>query len=206
MAKMATSPPYIPSSPDVTNKVEGGGVNNEFHEGEVVYLRGGKNPKKRWNVKHVGNKFVTIDAVDPSMDDEDDLLVVTRQELIKEGDIPPVANHRGQYDMFDKPMIRNDENNQDSRKDGIIFAPNIVVNTGNENTIGTNGVPQENIEELDNNTKPIINKTGGFTMSSPKQISESVPEVKQDSGQAPSISNGFGIIDFAKNFIIKKTS
>jgi DNA-directed RNA polymerase II subunit RPB2 len=206
MAKMATSPPYIPSSPDVNGEIEGGGGKDDFHEGEIVYLRGGKNPKKRWNVKHVGNKFVTIDAIDPSMDDEDDLLVVTRQELMKEGDIPEVANHNGHYDMFDRPMIRNGENNQDSRKDGIIFAPNIVVNTGNENTIGTNGVPQENMDELENNTKPIINKTGGFTMSPPKQISESVPEVKPDGGQAPSISNGFGIIDFAKNFIIKKTS
>jgi hypothetical protein len=187
------------------------GGDHTFSVGEHVFLRGGKNVKKPWTVKNVGHKFITIYNEDPNInDDEDDILVVSRHELMKPNEIPSINYHNEHDGMFDKPIIRNISSpSEEHRKDGIIFAPNIVVNTGNDNKIGTNGVPSEDVEDSSLNQNPIINKTGGFTMSPPESSSKTIVD-KEDTPVKESSSSltngGFGILDFAKNLIIKKTS
>ena len=194
-----------------------GGVqqDNDLQVGEPVYLRG-KSTNTVWHIKHIGPKFITVETTDP-LNDEDNIQVVTAQEIMRPNDIQ-MSN--GNNDIFDKPMFQGGnmsrdnypQNEQGSGK--IVFAPNIVVNTGNDNnmtipsSIGTENMPFDNgligdnpyVPTADNGMIRNISMPTVEPAKSSKHV-ETMPEEKPaDSGA----TTGGGLLDFAKGFFIKK--
>ena len=188
---------------DVSNiwNMNGGG-SRDYALGESVFLRGGTK-HDNWKVKHVGKQFITLINETPT-NDEDDIKVVSRHEVMKAEDIriTPYENEIA----FDKPMIHPGEymNTAQPNADKIVFSPRIVVNTGNNNNItdegaqGGESTPGE--YQLPSN---IERGTGVRNVSISEPIMNPAEEPREPVSETPK-SVGGGLLDFAKGFFIKK--
>jgi hypothetical protein len=184
-----------------------------FQMGEIVNLRGGKDHKQH-KIKHVGDKFITLETQYPS-DDEDTIRVVEPYEILRPDEIN-YANTDGL--SFDRPMfspmdMRDYSNGpQKSHSDGkIVFAPQIVVTTGNDNNMTVpafSGIPEStNGEQSDSSF------AGGSEAIRNISMAEMAPAkneyLPEQASKAPepmaNASSGGGLFDFAKGFFIKKT-
>uniref|UniRef100_A0A6C0KJQ5 DNA-directed RNA polymerase n=1 Tax=viral metagenome TaxID=1070528 RepID=A0A6C0KJQ5_9ZZZZ len=185
------SPPFAPA----------GG--SEHNLGDVVYLRGGKKANSPYQIIKKGDKFLTVESMDPSNYEDDAIQVVMPFEIL----LPHEINHAAPIaNAFEKPMIRHVEHSQEQpsflSKDGIVFAPVIRIVNGNDNSTN-DGQPAtaESTQGGDTFAVPVIKTVSGGN-ATPAKIENEAPAAAQ---AQESSSLGAGIIDFAKSFIIKKT-
>ena len=91
----STSPGYVPNSPDydpnsppyAPSDTQEGGGESRYNVGERVCLRNCKDnyPTRPWKVSHVGPKFITVSALDPTgLDDSETMNVVTPFDIYPE--------------------------------------------------------------------------------------------------------------------------
>ena len=196
------------------------GGNPDFQVGEPVYLRGGEN-NTQWTIKHIGDKFITVENQDPNyMSGEDTIQVVGAHELLRLSEV-----HKANTDRidFNKPMFSqiggrehsngNNNGNYNDPNDGkIVFAPQIVVTTGNDNNMTIPAVSSS--PELSNSGQPDLSSFSGGSgairnismakMEPVKTESSVVLESKVPELTTSSSSGSGGILDFAKGFFIKK--
>jgi hypothetical protein len=197
------SPPFNPTTPDESPPMSGG--EREFDVGEIVYLRGGKKADTPYNVIKRGDKFLTIESMDPSNYEDDAIQVVLPFELFKQDEF----NRAIQYDPFSKPLLQApvraiSEQPGNGYPPGIVVAPVIKIVNGPDNSI--HDEPENHSSEKDPFSVPVIRTLrGGNEAAAPLQI-EKQQETHQPKAHdtAASSSGGGGFIDFAKNFIIKK--
>jgi len=190
--------------------MNGGGETTDFQVGEPVYLRGGEN-QNPWTIKHIGDKFITVENPNPNYtggDDDDSILVVQKHELLRPNEVNR-ANTNGL--SFDKPMFSQmggrEQPHQNGSNDGkIVFAPQIVVTTGNDNNMT---IP------VGSNEQPPSEQSGSNSFGEPSSVVRNISmakmePVKMDSALEPEpkapepSSSGGGLLDFAKGFFIKK--
>jgi hypothetical protein len=186
----------------------------DFQIGEPVFLRGGKR-RKPHKVKHVGDKFITVETQYPS-DDEDTIQVVEPYELLRPSEI-----HQANIDglSFDRPMFNQMGNPTTSnngypnqQSDGkLVFAPQIVVTTGNDNN--TTIPAGSSTPELMNGGQPESSSfSGGSGAIQYISMAKMEPDKSNSLGEQPvkapeqtaSGSSSGGLLDFAKGFFIKK--
>uniref|UniRef100_A0A6C0HIP2 DNA-directed RNA polymerase n=1 Tax=viral metagenome TaxID=1070528 RepID=A0A6C0HIP2_9ZZZZ len=197
--------------------LKGGSSRPDFKVGEPVYLRGGEGePNTIWAIKHIGDKFITVENPNPNYSGGDDTIqVVGRHELIRPHEINMANDREGL--SFDKPMFnqmggreRIPSHSNGTNNDGkIVFAPQIVVTTGNDNTT-TIPTPSSNTSDMSQDEQGPEAITGEPSVI--RNISMASPEpVKMDSALEPapkpsseSSFSGGGLLDFAKGFFIKK--
>jgi hypothetical protein len=196
------------------------GGRQDFQVGEPVYLRGGED-NTQWKIKHIGDKFITVENLDPNyMGSEDTIQVVGAHELLRPSEV-----HKANTDGidFNKPMFSqmggrehsngNNNGNYNDPNDGkIVFAPQIVVTTGNDNNMTIPTVSSS--PELSNSGQPELSSFSGgsgairnISMAEMKPVnteSSAMLESKVPEPPASSSSGGGGLLDFAKGFFIKK--
>ena len=209
------SPVYEPTSPDFPppNNV-GGGIARDFQVGEIVYLRGGKKAASPFNVIKKGDKFLTVESMDPSNYEDDSIQVVMPFELLKPEEIHE-ANQSA--NMFERPMIRQGTplgagtgqglgQGTGPEGQGIVFAPVIRIVNGNDNS--TNDGSNDAVRDPANNSMtqkdpfsvPVIKQT-----TDNARVIKNVEEMVASAPAAVESQSGGGWLDFAKNLIIKKT-
>uniref|UniRef100_A0A6C0JXQ0 DNA-directed RNA polymerase n=1 Tax=viral metagenome TaxID=1070528 RepID=A0A6C0JXQ0_9ZZZZ len=190
-------------------EIWGIGGGQDYQVGEPVYLRGGED-QTQWTIKHIGDKFITVENHDPYYTGgEDTIQVVARHELLR----PDKVNRANNDELsFDKPMfskmggkIHNDNQQQNDSNDGkIVFAPQIVVTTGNDNNMTIPAVSNAvvpNGEQADTIGEPSIIRN----ISMPKMEQTKMDSVLEPEPKSPEpSSSGGGLLDFAKGFFIKK--
>jgi len=153
------SPKYNPYSGGANRSVSGGEQLNsgdqDYQVGDVVFFRGGgTKPNREWNVKNVGNKFVTIDTNDLNGLDslDDSIQVVTRRDIYK----PEMMNgmngmngpRHNQYGVDPNSMMmmqeqmpyseqpNNNYNNNGGPYPNVTISPIIKVVNGPDNSTG----------------------------------------------------------------------
>ena len=192
--------PITPESPPPENMYGG---EREFEVGEIVYLRGGKKSNTPYNIIKKGDKFLTIESMDPTNYEDDSIQVVLPFELLKHEEY----NRAVKTDAFSKPLLkpysnyvdRNSSNESAQDGQGIVFAPVIKIVNGNDNSINDDATENKAPTQQDSFSVPVIRPIyGGGETNTPQKKEE--PAIKPT--EAP--SSGEGIIDFAKNFLIKK--
>ena len=196
--------------------IKGGDEEPDFNIGETVFLRGSEYGNIPWQIKHIGDKFITVvnDDIVNQSGIEDSIQVVERADLIRSSDIHMAnqANAREPYEknMFDLPIMQNGGNHALPRNDpSIYFAPNIVVNTGNDNNMSIPGSPNDE-NHLEQLSQPFNDGNAIRNVSMPQM---NTPIQKLDAQESSNISDqssnsntsGGGLLDFAKGFFIKKT-
>jgi DNA-directed RNA polymerase II subunit RPB2 len=186
-----------------------GGGKPDFQVGEPVYLRGGED-RSLWSIKHIGDKFITVENQDPHYiggDDGDSILVVQKHELLRPNEVNR-ANTSGL--SFDRPMFSQmggrDQPHQNGSNDGkIVFAPQIVVTTGNDNNMT---IPAA--QDI-----PTGDHSGSNSFGEPSSVVRNISMAKMEPVKMDSVlepepkvpepaSSGGGLLDFAKGFFIKK--
>jgi len=198
-----------------------GGSQPDFQVGEPVYLRGGEvengGSNYIWSIKHVGDKFITVENKDPNYSGGDDnIQVVQRHELLRPDEINP-ASINGEGLSFDKPMIsqmsgggRPPHHEYGTNNDGkIVFSPNIVVTTGNNNELSVPGltsdatsIPQGVSTPVQFNGEPSVIRN--ISMNKMDTVMDSALDPVPKAAETTSSSSGGGLFDFAKGFFIKK--
>jgi len=169
-----------------------------------VYLRGGKKANSPYQIIKKGDKFLTVESMDPSNYDDDAIQVVMPMEIL----LPHEINHAAPtVNPFQTPMIRHDNYQEQPSfpsKEGIVFAPVIRIVNGNDNSTN-DGQPAsaETTHGGDPFSVPVINMSGGN--ATPAKIENTVTREATPVQAQESSSFGSGIIDFAKGFLIKKT-
>ena len=137
--------------------------------------------------------------MDPTNYEDDSIQVVLPFELLK-----PEEYNRA-IDPFSKPLLKPYSNYVDRPQEpaqdgkGIVFAPVIKIVNGNDNSINDDAPENKVPMQKDPFSVPVIRPIYGGGESNVPQKKEE-PAVKSE--EAP--SSGGGIIDFAKNFLIKK--
>jgi DNA-directed RNA polymerase II subunit RPB2 len=186
----------------------------DFQVGEPVFLRGGKR-RKPHKVKHVGDKFITVETQYPS-DDEDTIQVVEPYELLRPSEINP-ANIDGlsfdtpMFNQMVKPTTSNNGYYNEPNDGKIVFAPQIVVTTGNDNN--TTIPAGSSTPELMNGGQSEPSSFSGGSSAIQNISMAKMEPAKTDSfadqalkapEQTSSSNSSGGLLDFAKGFFIKK--
>ena len=202
------SPPFAPGSPDFAPGspdfapgspafMSGGNVDQDFAIGEIVYMRGGKDPNVPHKIIKNGDKFLTVESLMPFANDP--IQVVYKNEVCRQADIPDVHAYE-QAAMFNQPRIQNYEQPGLAMpgQSGITFAPNIKIVNGNDNS--TDNTPAMAIPSAENAifTKPII-QVGGTSNSEIAKVDSNEKPLESVGGEPPP-----GFFDSVKNFVIKK--
>jgi hypothetical protein len=186
----------------------------DFQIGESVFLRGGKRHKPH-KVKHVGDKFITVETQYPS-DDEDTIQVVEPYELLRPSEINPanidgLSFDRPMFNQMDNPITSNNGYPNEQSDGKIVFAPQIVVTTGNDNNMTIPAV--SNTPELMNGGQPEPSSFSGgsgaiqnisMTKMEPAKTDSFADQVLKAPEQTSSSNSSGGLLDFAKGFFIKK--
>ena len=213
------SPPYAPGSPAFnpmtpesppppeTETMSGG--EREFEVGEIVFLRGGKKSNTPYNIIKKGDKFLTIESMDPTNYEDESIQVVLPFELLKPDEFNAAA--AAQNDPFSKPLLQAPDMNPAIAREppgtgyppGIVVAPVIKIINGPDNSINDEQAGQPS--DKDPFSVPVIRPIRGGNDSI---NSAPVAQLEKPEEPAPkpndTSSGGGGFIDFAKNFIIKK--
>jgi hypothetical protein len=184
------------------------GGNPAFQVGEHVYLRG-REDNTQWTVKHIGDKFITVENRDPHyMGGEDTIQVVETHELLRPSEV-----NRAEGLSFDKPVFsqiggikRHSDYHNDPNNGKIVFAPQIVVTTGNDNNMtipaGSSSPELSNSGQSGSIGEPSVSRNISMAKMEPAKMGSFIePEEKREEPQS---SGGGGLLDFAKGFFIKK--
>jgi len=216
------SPPYAPGSPafNPTTPDESppppemetmtGGGEREFEVGEIVYLRGGRKSNSPYNIIKKGDKFLTIESMDPSNYEDDAIQVVLPFELLK----PEEFNASMQNDPFSRPLLSSSTlppSREHAGPDGqgIVFAPVIKIVNGNDNSVNDDANEHRSATPTkDPFSVPMIRTIGGDSNQETTVVKSEVSAAESATKPAPvdsSKSSSFGgLLDFAKDFVIKK--
>ena len=183
------SPAWIPHSPDYpppgNSPQEGGG--SRYNVGERVCLRNCKDnyPTRPWKVSHVGEKFITVSAVDKSGLDENEAM-----NVVTPFDIYPEEQAHIQYPNI--PIIAPSQHVQPNaiipqQQPTVIIAPKFFNGNGSDNSSDQN--PSSDAMPIDN----FLNSgTMGIVVKNNVKESQSISEKPKNSD-----------IDFS-NIVIKK--
>jgi hypothetical protein len=188
--------------------------------GEQVYFRGDFNPSRIWNIKNIGDKFITIDTDNTQgLETQDSIKVVTPMDIYKVGDYSYNNNQiqGGNNNSIipmplpNQPFVNGGNINHGVAPNGggINFAPVIkIMNGGSDYSNGQDAGNNEQQQpiQLGGSTQSIpisnpISSIGGFIKSEPPASNAHVaPEPEKKSS---------GILDFTTNlfkgaFNIKK--
>ena len=213
------SPPFNPTTPDESPPDSIGspasttpeesppmsGGEREFDVGEIVYLRGGKKADTPYSVIKRGDKFLTIESMDPSNYEDDAIQVVLPFELLKQDEF----NRAMQSNPFSKPLLQAPAPSAFARPDtgyppGIVVAPVIKIVNGPDNSIHDEPENHTHTAEKDPFSVPVIRTLRGGNDTVVPQQTEKIEEPAAIKPSEKSSGGGGGFIDFAKNFIIKK--
>ena len=157
---------------------------NKYNVGDSVLFRGCSNPNQLWNIKNIGDKFITINAEDSSgMDPNDIIKVVTMFDIYKPGDFSYNSDPSSQLynaPVQQQPIVQVPETTTTP-------AINIKIVNGNDNMPEQSGndMIQQNDNIVENNNNPLI-----------KMNTQTEPD-------APETVNA---VDFNGGMIIKKVS
>ena len=172
---------------------------NEFEEGEQVYIRGdGPGSNVLWNIKSVGDNFITLTTEDPSV--EEKIKVVNKNRLLRPSDIvydnrfdQQLLSEQSQIPSQYNPYLENIQQlPTQTQKPQIDFHPIINLISGDNKGV----ISGETKEEETPNT--IVQKEH-IDKNVEKQSSEE--EVSNDNIDLNKQKSGF--IDFSK-LVIKK--
>jgi len=211
------SPKYNPYS---------GGGDQDYQVGDVVFFRGGgTKPNREWNVKNVGNKFVTISSDDlDGLDSIDDSIqVVTRRDIYKPKGMNGMNGMNGpghnQYSTDPNLMMMMPEqmpyseqsnNNNYGPYPNVTISPIIKVVNGPDNSTGptsTSDIPTTSGNEQNHKQDE---PTYMSNIIVPNIVVPGKPNHKHGGDNGSNGSNGSnskandtGEIDF-KNLVIRK--
>ena len=183
----STSPQYPPNSrppspnyPPEQQMMSGG---NKYNVGDSVLFRGCNNPKQLWNIKNIGDKFITIDAQDSNgIEPNDRIKVVTMFDIYKPGDFS--YNNHPSSQLYNTPV----------QQQPVVQVPetastpaiNIKIVNGNDNMpeqSGNDMIQQNDNNIVENNNNPLI---------------------KMNTQPEPDTSAPVNAVDFNSGMIIKK--
>ena len=168
----STSPDYPPN--ENQQNMMGGG--KKFNVGDPVLFRGCSNPKQLWNIKNIGDKFITIEAQDSyGMDPSETIKVVTMFDIYRPGDFS--YNNHPSSQLYNPPVqpqstIQVPESNSTP-------AINIKIVNGNDMTEQSGAVNNDTLE----NGQPLI---------------------KMNTQAEPDSSGPINAVDFNSGMVIKK--
>ena len=182
----STSPEYNPNSrpaspnfpPEQQNKMGGG---NKFNVGDPVLFRGCNNPKQLWNIKNIGDKFITIDAQDGyAMDPNDRIKVVTMFDIYKPGDFS--YNNHPSSQLYNTPV----------QQQPVVQVPE------------TASTPAINIKIVNGNDMTEQSSNNMTEQSSNDIVDNNNPLIRMNTQAEPDISAPVNAVDFNSGMIIKK--
>jgi DNA-directed RNA polymerase II subunit RPB2 len=195
-------PPMTPSVSPPTNEVNQplkqpemtAGGERDFELGEIVYLRGGKKANTPYSVIKKGDKFLTIESMDPTNYEDEAIQVVLPFELLKPEEYAAAAPTM--EDPFSKPLLTQHPMRESHQQDGqgIVFAPVIKIVNGNDNSTNDEVDKTKQQNDYDKFSSPLIK---------PAQA-ETKKDTEAKTTEEPASSFGGGLLDFAKNLVIKK--
>jgi hypothetical protein len=134
------------------------GGSNKYNVGDSVLFRGCSNPKQLWNIKNIGDKFITIDAQDSyGMDPNDIIKVVTMFDIYRPGDFS--YNNHPSSQLYNPP--HQPQSTIQAPDSNSTPAINIKIVNGNDN------MPEQSCDV--NNGQPLIK------MSSQPEVEEVEP-------------------------------
>ena len=176
--------PYAPLSPEYHPDAEDSEDKTPQVGGRVCLRDDIEHPTRPWRIAHIGDKFLTLHALETEGLNDDKLIQVVSPE-----DIYPEAQAR----KFAQKIMESQQNHQVTQSQPqqtptIIIAPKFV--NGSDNSVG-NPIPVENMSS-----------------SIPDSIPNIVPITKaqSDSTPSPSESSNSNQIDFSKEIKITKTN
>jgi hypothetical protein len=194
----AVPPPQTPeTSPPNQQQSEMSGGERDFQVGGIVYLRGGKKANTPYSIIKKGDKFLTIESMDPTNYEDEAIQVVLPFELLKPEEYTEAAPFM--EDPFAKPLLTQPQRMRDMAPQdgqGIVFAPVIKIVNGNDNSTNDEPEKPKQPNDYDKFSTPLIKQ------EEPKKELE-VKKTKEPVSSSSS-GGGGGILDFAKDFIIKK--
>jgi DNA-directed RNA polymerase II subunit RPB2 len=159
----STSPTYVPNSPDydpnsppyAPSDTQEGGGESRYNVGERVCLRNCKDnyPTRPWKVSHVGPKFITVSALDPSgLDDSETMNVVTPF------DIYPEEQAHIQYPNIplqqSTPVMRQPMPMVPQQQPTVVIAPKFFNGNGSDNSSDSRPADNMPIDNFLNSTEP----------------------------------------------------
>ena len=159
--------------------MSGGGKTHNV--GDSVLFRGCSNPKQLWNIKNIGDKFITIHAEDSyGMDPTDIIKVVTMFDIYRPGDFS--YNNNPSSQLYNSPV----------QPQPIVQVPetttpaiNIKIVNGNDNMPEQSG--NDMIQQNDNNN-----------------VENSTPLIKMNTQTETDAYAPVKAVDFNSGMIIKK--
>ena len=153
-----TSPQYPPNSrppsPDYPPDYQMMSGGNKYNVGDSVLFRGCNNPKQLWNIKNIGDKFITIHAEDGyEMDPNDRIKVVTMFDIYKPGNFS--YNNNPSSQLYNTPVQQLP--NVQVPETTTTPAINIKIVNGNDNMPEQSGndMIQQN-DNMENNNTSLI--------------------------------------------------
>ena len=187
-----TSPAYDPNSPgtpDNDKQVGGGNGPSDYKIGDRVCMRKckDKNPKRPWEITHMGSKFITIRAIDnEGLSELDQVNVVSSHDIFPEAhahmyipNIQPQSLHDGVTPF--QPIPTNS-----ATQPTVIIAPKFFNGNGSDNS--TSELPSEASDGNHN------------IMSEPSMVIKSNVDTTNSKTEENDVNN----IDFSKGLVIKK--
>jgi hypothetical protein len=170
-----------------------GGERN-FEVGQIVYLRGGKKANTPYSIIKKGDKFLTIESMDPTNYEDEAIQVVLPFELLKPEEYTEAAPTM--QDPFSRPLLTQLPMRESHQQDGqgIVFAPVIKIVNGNDNSTNDEADKTKQQNDYDKFSSPLIKSS----QAEPKK------EMEAKKTEEPASSFGGGLLNFAKNLVIKK--
>ena len=147
------SPDYPPDQQMSGGGGGGGGGGNKYNVGDSVLFRGCSNPKQLWNIRNIGDKFITIDAQDSyGMDPNDIIKVVTMFDIYRPGDFS--------YNNQSNTQLYNPSHQQPSTiqvpESNSTPAINIKIVNGNDNMPEQSGAVNNDQPLIKMNSQPEV--------------------------------------------------
>ena len=182
----STSPVYAPNSrppspnfpPEQQNMMGGG---NKFNVGDSVLFRGCNNPKQLWNIKNIGDKFITIDAQDSNgIEPNDRIKVVTMFDIYKPGDFS--YNNHPSSQLYNTPV----------QQQPVVQVPE------------TASTPAINIKIVNGNDMTEQSSNNMTEQSSNDIMDNNNPLIRMNTQAEPDISAPVNAVDFNSGMVIKK--
>ena len=131
----------------------------EYSVKQIVHYRGDPIPERRWEIKNIGDQFITIQTDNAEgLDKSDTIKVVSPIDIYKEGDYPYTSpyidSNANTLKTFSQPT---QERIKMEERPTINFAPNIIINNDKKEE------PVENakIEEKQEKQEQSKNSSGG---------------------------------------------
>ena len=171
------SPTWGPdeNNPDM---MQGG---NKFQVGGSVLFRGDNNPNQLWNIKNIGDKFITIEAQDKSrLDHSENIKVVTEYDIYKPGDFS--YNNQPTSQLYNSPI----------QPQSTIQVPE------------TNSTPAINIKIVNGNDMTEQSGNNITDNLSNDNVENSQPLIRMNTQEEPDVSAPVNAVDFNSGMVIKK--